>query len=158
MKLTEYTDYTLRTLIYLGLHWQPAQGGEELVTIAAIAEAYGISRNHLMKIVNHLARLGLVDTLRGRSGGLRLARPPAAISIGAVVREAEQAFCLVECLSPGEGRCALTPVCRLRGLFETAMEGFFQVLDRHSLADILENGSMLRPLLQLPEVSAPIRS
>ncbi|MGE5471254.1 MAG: RrF2 family transcriptional regulator [Bacteroidota bacterium] len=143
MKLTEYTDYTLRTLIFLGGH--PGR----LVTIQQIADSYDISKNHLMKIVHRLAVNGIVETVRGRSGGVRLKKTPEEINIGQVVRSAEQAFGLVECFELGNTRCALTPACQLKGMFQQALEAFFGVLDAYSLADAIRNGDQLRSLARL---------
>lgn len=146
MKLTDYTDYTLRTLIYLGLH------RDELVTIQQIADSYDISKNHLMKIVNRLAQDGIVEAVRGRSGGVRLALDPAEIGIGEVVRAAEQDFTLVECFSKENNRCVLSPVCRLQHALHEAMDAFFGVLDGLTLADVLRNASKVRPLVDVQVV------
>lgn len=143
MKLTEYTDYTLRTLIYLGAHHG------ELVTIQQIADAYGLSKNHLMKIVHQLAVDGVVETTRGRSGGVRLTRAPGEIGLGAVIRDAEEDFGLVECFGNREVRCSLAPACRLKGIFQEALQAFFAVLDGYSLADVLDNPDLVRPLVTL---------
>lgn len=145
MKLTEYTDYTLRTLIFLGLH----RG--ELVTIQQIADSYDISKNHLMKIIHRLGQDGPVETVRGRSGGVVLRKAPEDISIGAVVRASEQDFALVECFSRANNRCVLSPVCRLQAGFREALEAFFKVLDGLTLADILGNAAEIAPYIPLPE-------
>src|SRR5436190_17904584 len=105
MQLTRYTDYSLRVLIYLAVHQ------EELATIEEIANAYGISRAHLMKIVHQLGLAGYLETTRGRGGGLRLARPPEKIRIGAVVRSTEESMSLVECFDPRTSHCRIEPVC-----------------------------------------------
>ena len=130
MRLTAFTDYSLRVLIFLGLK------GDEISTIAEIAEAYGVSENHLMKVVHHLAGLGHVRTLRGKGGGLRLAREPAGINLGAVARACEGRLVLAECFEPGHD-CRIEPACALKGIFYQAGEAFFAVLDRYSLADLL---------------------
>lgn len=132
MRLTRYTDYALRTLIYLGLN-EPRQS-----SIGEIARAYGISENHLTKVVHQLGRLGLVRTIRGRGGGLRLALDPAEIVVGAVVRQTEEDLALVECFSGGA--CAITPSCRLRRVLGEALAAFLAVLDRYTLADLLGDG------------------
>ncbi len=144
MRLTRYTDYALRTLIYVGLQ-EPQQS-----SIAAIARAYDISENHLTKVVHQLGRLGLIRTIRGRGGGLRLAQAPADIVIGAVVRATEEDLALVPCF--GDGACAITPSCRLRGVLGEALAAFLAVLDRTTLADLIEDGSgpNLAALLGLP--------
>ena len=128
MRLTIFTDYTLRVLIYLGTHSSAAR----LSTISDIASAYGISKNHLMKIVHHLAMQGYVETTRGKGGGMRLARPPGEIRIGDVVRSSGEEQPMVDCSD-----CPLRPACRLRGILSCAMGAFFKVLDQHTLADLL---------------------
>lgn len=130
MRLSEYTDYTLRVLLYCALH------RDRLVTIAELAEQHGLSKNHLMKVVNDLARQGLIETTRGRGGGLRLLMEPQAIRIGDVVRAAETDFRLVECFDPATNACTLTPGCRLKHLFGEALRGYFQALDGATLADM----------------------
>lgn len=132
MRLTRYTDYALRTLIYLGLN-EPRQS-----SIGEIARAYGISENHLTKVVHQLGRLGLVRTIRGRGGGLRLALDPAEIVVGAVVRRTEEDLALVECFSGGA--CAITPSCRLRRALGEALAAFLAVLDGYTLADLIGDG------------------
>lgn len=144
MKLTDYTDYTLRTLIYLGLH------RNELVTIQQIADGYNISKNHLMKIIHRLSLDGTVETVRGRSGGVSLKRSPEEINIGQVVRAAEQEFALVECLDRINNRCVLSPACQLQGLFRRGLEAFFAVLDEQTLADVMRNAEQIRPCVKPP--------
>ncbi len=139
MRLTIFTDYTLRALIYLGVHQREGR----LVTIGDIAAAYGISENHLMKIVHRLAKQGYVETTRGKGGGMRLARAPEQINIGDVVRGAEEDLAVVECFQRGSPECAIAPACELRGLLGRAMNAFFDVLDGQTLADLL------RPQAQL---------
>lgn len=141
MKLTDYTDYTLRVLIYLALH------PDQLVTIQQIAEGYRISKNHLMKIVNQLSQSGLVVATRGRNGGVRLARPAAQVNIGAVVRATEADFRIVECFDQVNNQCVLSPACRLRAAMHEALEAFFRVLDGLSLADVIANAGTVRSLV-----------
>jgi Rrf2 family nitric oxide-sensitive transcriptional repressor len=144
MRLTNFTDYTLRVLIYLGVH----QREGDLATIGDIASAYGISENHLMKIVHHLARQGYVETIRGKGGGMRLARAPEAIRIGEVVRATEEELAMVECFQPGNARCPIAPVCMLRGVFDQALQAFLAVLDSRTLADLLKPQGQLAGILQ----------
>lgn len=126
MRLTRYTDYAMRVLLYLGRN--PAQ----LCSIAEIARAYEISQNHLMKVVNDLVNAGYLESVRGRNGGVRLARPPALINVGALVRYTEDDFDLVGC-----GSCIIAPACGLTSVLDEALGAFLAVLDRYSLADVL---------------------
>ncbi len=144
MRLTQYSDYSLRVLMYLGLR------DGELCTIRDIAERYAISENHLMKVVHGLAKLGFVRTERGRNGGLRLARRPDAISIGAVVRRTEDDFALVECMNPTSNECPITDACVLRHVLGEAREAFFDALDNYRLSDLLRPAKRLAGLLDLP--------
>ena len=134
MRLSDYTDYTLRVLMYC------AQRRDRLVTIAEMAEVYGVSKNHLMKIVNDLARQGRLETTRGRGGGLRLLQAPADIRVGDVVRGAETDFRLVECFDPSSETCTLTPTCRLKNVLGRALKAYFAELDGVTLADIARPG------------------
>ena len=132
MRLTQYTDFSLRVLIYLGVH------GHERgrCTIREISRAYGISRNHLMKVVQQLAAEGFVDSVRGVGGGLSLSVAPEALNVGRIVRAMEPDFNLVECMRPGNA-CVITPACGLAGMLREAREAFLSVLDQHTLADML---------------------
>ena len=130
MRLSEYTDYTLRVLMYCAAH------RERLVTIGELAEYHGVSKNHLMKVVNDLAHQGLIETTRGRGGGLRLLKEPGAIRIGDVVRATETDFRLVECFDPRTNLCSLTPSCRLKHVFDDALQAYFRALDGATLADL----------------------
>jgi Rrf2 family nitric oxide-sensitive transcriptional repressor len=141
MRLTMQTDYALRTLMQL------AMAPDRLVTVKDVSETYGISRNHLMKVAYLLGKAGFVETVRGRAGGLRLARPAEQISVGEVVRRMEPDFGLVECLHrPGCG-CIIEPACRLRGLLSEAAASFLAVLDRHTLAELTERNLALEALV-----------
>ncbi len=144
MRLTQYTDYALRVLVYLALQ-------DRRTTIGEISEAYAISRNHLMKVVNELGHLGYVTTVRGKGGGLVLARLPAEIRIGTLVRQLEKDLALVECFAAETCRCRIADGCRLKPIFEEALAAFFAVLDAYTLADVLKNGHCLRELLRLAE-------
>ncbi len=131
MRLAEFTDYTLRVLMYC------AARPQQMVTIAELADWHGVSKNHLMKVVNDLARQGVLETTRGRGGGLRLMKDPAAIRIGDVVRAAETDFRLVECFDAGTNACTLSPTCRLKRVFGSALQAYFDQLDAATLADII---------------------
>ena len=131
MRLAEYTDYTLRVLMYC------AANRERLVTIAEMADSYGLSKNHLMKVVNDLARQGLLETTRGRGGGVQLVKAPSEIRIGDVVRASETDFRLVECFDQATNSCTLTATCRMRHLLDAALLAYFRELDGASLADIV---------------------
>lgn len=134
MQLTQYTDYSLRVLIYLS---QKPAG--ELATITEIAEFYGISRNHLVKVVHNLSTYGFILTTRGKHGGMCLARPPAQIGIGEVVRQTEPNMNIAECFNRENNTCLLTPVCSLKSILEEARNSFMQSLDRHTLADAVKS-------------------
>ena len=146
MRLTAYTDYTLRTLIFLALR------PEKQVTIAEIAAAYQISTNHLMKIVHQLSVAGDITTLRGQHGGLRLARPAEQINVGAVVRRTEPDMDLAACFVSFQG-CAITPSCVLAGALKEALAAFLAVLDRYTLADLVKPRAKLAALLGLDAVA-----
>jgi Rrf2 family nitric oxide-sensitive transcriptional repressor len=132
MQLTRFTDYSLRVLMHL------AYRKGELCTIGEIATSHSISENHLMKVVHQLARLGYVETLRGKGGGMRLARPPEKIRVGAVVRDVEETLAPVECLDEGRhSACRLLPACRLQSVLRDAQHAFLQHLDGYTLRDLL---------------------
>lgn len=142
MRLTVFTDYAFRVLIYLAL--QPGSR----VTIRDIASGYDISRNHLMKVVNGLTRAEFVDASRGVNGGLILARPADEITLGAVIRHTEEDFALVECFRP-DNRCRITPVCALKGVLGEAQDAFLDVLDGYSVADLVTEPAGLRQILEI---------
>ena len=150
MRLTFHTDYALRLLMLLAL--EP----EELHTIEAVARRYDISRNHLMKVAQTLAKAGLIDSLRGRGGGLRLARAPEEINLGTVVRATEDSFVLVECFNRERNNCIVTPACGLRGPLQEALDAFLAVLDGYSLRDLVKNPAtsrrMRRLLMDVPPI------
>ena len=159
MRLTTYSDYALRCLIYLATQ----EDKERLMNIQDIADVYDISKNHLTKIVHQLATLGYIESVRGRNGGIRLAKEPATINIGKVIRQTEADFSIVDCFTPitEEGvialpksgkspeeklsikkqmeLCKISPVCKLKHVFYEATHSFLSVLDQYTLADITEN-------------------
>jgi len=131
MRLADYTDYTLRVLMYC------ASNPKRLVTISEIAERFNISRNHLMKIVSDLGRQGMLATTRGRGGGIRLMRSPQEICVGDVVRAAETDFRLVECFDEATNTCAIAPVCRMKRVLDRALAAYFRELDGVTLHDLM---------------------
>ncbi len=141
MRLTTFTDYSLRLLIYIGTH------DDARVTIAAVADAYGISKNHLMKVVQFLAQQGYIETQRGKHGGLRLARSAEQIVLGQVVRATEAGNPLVECFQAQASECRIEPVCGLRSMLADAVQAFYTALDGYTLADVLRDRTQLRQLL-----------
>ncbi len=147
MRLTRYTDFAIRIMLYLAAH------EERLCSIGEIAESYGISQNHLMKVASDLAGSGYVQSLRGRGGGLRLARPASEINIGEMVRHTEGQVDLVGC-----GSCALAPACGMVCAFKNAVEAFFTTLETYSLADIMTNGrpEQLRQILARGTLATPL--
>lgn len=131
MQLTRFTDYSLRVLIHLATY------PDVQATVAALAEEHGISRHHLTRVVHQLGIKGYIETLRGKGGGVRLARRPDQIRIGDVVRDTETGFELAECFQPGETACRLLPSCALKPVLAEAGRAFLASLDRYTLADLL---------------------
>lgn len=142
VRFTRYTDYALRVLMFLGL--KPVG---ELSTIREIATSFGISENHLMKVVTRLGQIGVVETIRGRQGGIRLALPPERILIGDTVRQCEDDMRVVECFDPATNTCPIASVCALPAILDEALGAFMAVLDRYTLADLLQPRSGLARLL-----------
>ncbi len=140
MRLTVFSDYALRVLIYVALQ------GDRRTTVAEIAEVYDISRSHLMKVVQRLSGLGYLETVRGKGGGVTLAQPPAAIRIGTLLRATAVGSAIVECMDEG-GACRITPACTLPGMFGKALDSFYTTLDDYTLADLVANPQWLKPLL-----------
>lgn len=143
MRLTMYTDFSLRVLIYLGTKDQG-----KLTTIQEVSDAYNISKNHLMKVTFELGKAGFIQTVRGRGGGIRLADHPQNINVGTVVRKMEDDFHLVECFDMEHNRCPIAPVCGLRGVLGKALHAYLTVLDGYTLEDLLFNKEGLREILQ----------
>ena len=132
MRLTNFSDYALRVLIYAGAN------EHRLITIEETAAFYAISRAHLMKVANELTRAGYLEAVRGRSGGLKLAKRPNKIRLGEVLRLTEPDFAMVECFTP-DNQCRITSRCRIRGALHEALASFFKTLDRYTLADMILN-------------------
>lgn len=141
MRLTRYTDYAMRVLLFLGAR------PEKLCSIAEVSHAYGISQNHLMKVVNDLVRAGYLESVRGHFGGIRLARAALEINVGEVVRHTEAGFDLVDC-----GSCVIAPACGLTGALHEALAAFMGVLDGYSLEGLLVKKAALRGLFALEPV------
>jgi Rrf2 family nitric oxide-sensitive transcriptional repressor len=140
MRLTVYTDFSLRVLMYVALH------PDRRPTIGEIASSYGISKNHIMKVVHQLGVAGYIETVRGQSGGMRLARSADAINLGEVVRHTEPDLALVPCFEPINSACVITPACKLRRALHEARAAFLAVLDSYSLGDLIDNREVLREL------------
>lgn len=136
MRLTRYTDYSLRVLIHLALN------DDRLCSIGEISRTYDVSHNHLMKVVNALARDGFIETVRGRAGGMRLARPAEEITVGEVVRRTEEGFQLADCSG-----CALSPACGLTGVLAEGMQAMMTVFDSYKVSDLLTDREVLRRLM-----------
>jgi Rrf2 family transcriptional regulator, nitric oxide-sensitive transcriptional repressor len=143
MRLALRTDYALRMLIYVAL--RPGRS----CTVEEIALAYGLSRNHLLKVALALRQHGFLATARGRSGGVRLQKDPRDINIGAVIQLTEDDLALVECMQGGN--CVISPGCRLKSVFAEALAAYLGVLSKYSLADIVRNRRALLPLLTLAD-------
>ncbi len=141
MKLTSFTDYSLRVLIYL------AADPERRATVAGIAQAFGVSVNHLTKVVHFLGKQGWLATTRGHGGGLGLAVAPEAIRVGRVVRATEGQALAAECFGDTPDNCSIANICRLRGVLHQAVEAFYRVLDDYTLADLVHNRSALAQVL-----------
>lgn len=139
MRLTQYTDYSLRVLIYLGFK------KDENVTISELADFYHISRNHLVKVVHNLGLNGYIQTIRGKNGGLKLAHPPGEIIIGDVVRSMEPDFNLLECFNPAEDTCVITRTCALKSVLVGARDTFLEELDKYTLADAIKPAAKSSP-------------
>ena len=136
MRLTRYTDYSLRVLIHLAVN------DERLCSIGEIAQAYGISHNHLMKVVQSLAHESFIETVRGRAGGMRLARAAAEIGVGEVIRRTEEGFQLADC--PG---CALSPACGLTGILAKGVKAMLDVFDAYTIADLVTDKATMQRMM-----------
>jgi len=148
MRLTTFTDYSLRVLIFVAVH------PDARATIGETARAFAISEHHLTKVVQLLGRAGFLTNLRGRGGGFMLARDATAINVGAVVRATEQSV-PAECFDAKSNRCTVTPVCRLKGVLGEAVESFYATLDRYTLADLVANRRAIVRVMFPPRKDAP---
>lgn len=147
VRLTIYTDYSLRLLMYLAVK------EDGLATIAEVAESYNISKNHLMKVAHQLGVAGYIETVRGRGGGLRLAKLAKSIILGEVVRHTEPDMAIVPCFKPIDAFCVIQPSCVLRGALHRAQAAFVKVLDEYSLSDLVQPRTKLQALLSIETVS-----
>jgi Rrf2 family transcriptional regulator, nitric oxide-sensitive transcriptional repressor len=152
MRLTAFTDYSLRVLIYLAA--QPAKRA----TIAQIATAFQVSEHHLVKVVHFLGKQGWLANVRGKGGGLELGKPPEAIIVGRVVRQTEGGANVAECFGDSDGDCCIAPNCRLRGVLGEAVKAFYAVLDRYTLSDLVNNRQQLAKVLFLDRPAAEARA
>ncbi|NOT17664.1 MAG: Rrf2 family transcriptional regulator [Sulfuriferula sp.] len=139
MQLTQYTDYSLRVLVYLGMK------NDGRATITELADYYQISRNHLVKVVHNLAQQQLILTQRGKNGGMSLARPANQIKVGDVVRLTEPNFHIAECFNNVSNKCVLTPNCRLKSILYQANVAFLTILDNYTIADSIVGLTVFKP-------------
>ncbi len=142
MNLKKYTDYALRVLLFTGM-----KSDEELASIKEISEVFNISQHHLGKIVFELNKMGLIETIRGRNGGIRLAKPAEEINVGLLVRELENDFILLECFDKGVNHCVISPGCTLKHVLNKALHAFFKVLEEYTIKDLIENEEELKALM-----------
>ncbi len=149
MQLTRFTDYSLRVLMYLGGQF------DKRVTIREIAEKYGVSENHLMKVVHKLGAHGYIVTVRGRGGGMRLARRPERINLGDVVRDMEENMDIAECFGVGAKSCTLLPSCTLKSVLVEARKCFLATLDMYRLSDLIHSSPKAGALTQVVESMVP---
>lgn len=149
MQLTQFSDYAMRTALYLGVR------EDRSATVDEISRAYGISRHHLVRVVQTLTELGVVASRRGRGGGMRLAMEPSAINVGWLIRRTEPHFDMVECFKPETNTCPIAPVCGLKGALHRAREAFFAVLDEYTLEQLLARKGELVQFLDASLLRTP---
>ena len=142
MKLKKYTDYALRVLLFTGM-----KSSGELASIKEISEVFNISQHHLGKVVFDLNKLELIETVRGRYGGIRLAKPAEEINVGMVVRQLENDFALLDCFDQGERHCVISPGCTLKHALNKALHAFFKVLEEYTIKDLINNENELKELM-----------
>ncbi|PLX39184.1 MAG: Rrf2 family transcriptional regulator [Hyphomicrobiales bacterium] len=143
MRLTHHSNYAMRLLMYCALMDKP------VCRIADVAEAYGISENHLTKIAQKLAQIGVIETVRGRNGGVYLAKTPEEINVGEIIRVTEENLVLVECFADDSNTCPLTAACRFKRILHQGLTAFLSVLDGYTLADLVAAPDQLKPLMHL---------
>lgn len=144
MQLTQFSDYALRTLIYIATK-------NDICTVTEIAKSYQISRHHLVKVVHKLGQLGYLNTIRGKSGGIALNHTPEKINIGKLIQQTEPNFRLVECIDNPNGTCCIIPACKLKKILEKAKKEFIANLSQYTLADIVVNKAQLENYLKISE-------
>ncbi|HAU1511374.1 Rrf2 family transcriptional regulator [Legionella pneumophila] len=142
MQLTQFTDYSLRALIYIALK-------KGSCTIKDITDAYSISNNHLIKIIHNLSKMGLIKAIRGKNGGILMAASPETINLGQLIMELEPNFDLVPCFNKEKANCCIAPACKLKSVLYEAQRAFLQILEQYTLADVLHNPSELSVLLRI---------
>ncbi|MGL4713888.1 MAG: Rrf2 family transcriptional regulator [Shewanella sp.] len=147
MQLTRYTDFGVRTLMYLAV--QPDR--TTLFRIAEITQVFDLSPNHVSKIVHHLGKMGYLETIRGKMGGFRLGKPAGEINLGQLVRVLENSLAPIDCSKP---YCRFTPACKLKGVLAQAVEAYLNILDQYTLLDIVSNRDELLALL--PDLSIAV--
>lgn len=140
MRITRFSDYSLRVLIYLGAK-------DAKASIAEISVAFNISKNHLMKAVHNLVKLGYVGSIRGKAGGIFLSRTAKSIKLGDIIQQLEPDMDMAECFNKESGSCTISPVCRLKGIFWEATESFLKTLNQYTLADLIQNKKDLSRLI-----------
>jgi Rrf2 family nitric oxide-sensitive transcriptional repressor len=145
MKLTDFTDYSLRALIYIALK-------KNTCTIKDITEAYSISENHMVKIIHNLSKKGLIKTVRGKHGGISMAVSPKTINLAELISDLESNFDLVPCFNKEKANCCIAPVCKLKNVLYEAKQAFLKVLAQYTLADVLQNPHELSMLLKISEI------
>ncbi|OIP06981.1 MAG: BadM/Rrf2 family transcriptional regulator [Betaproteobacteria bacterium CG2_30_59_46] len=141
MKLTQYSDLGFRLMMYLAICT------DKLVTLQEVSDRFAISKNHLVKISHELTKIGLIESVRGRNGGVRLALPPEKINVEMVLQATEEGFDLVECFNAETNHCAISEVCKLNSLFDEALEAFLGKLRKVSLADLVGDGRVIENAL-----------
>ena len=142
MRLTMFTDYSLRTLMFL------SQNQDRLCTAREIAQSYGISLNHIVKVVHNLAQLGYIKTLKGKGGGIRLSRPPEELNLWELVKALEPDFTVVECFDQQHNTCRVVSACGLKSILHEAMQAFGNTLAQYSVADAIAQPQLFATLLQ----------
>jgi Rrf2 family transcriptional regulator, nitric oxide-sensitive transcriptional repressor len=148
VRLTQFSDYALRTVLYLGAY------PDRLVPVAEVARSYRISYHHLTKVTAMLLEIGVIEATRGRGGGMRLRKAPADINIGWLVRQTEPDFTLVECFDTMTDTCPITPACKLRHVLQDALARFVSTLDEYTLADFLASPARRDQFVQLWRAAA----